>query len=122
MRAPCLNQKLENLQLAAEKLESGKTFEAPARASVPPSNCQVFVKNSADRDEEGDADRDEEIEANPSDNRVRNLAGCSGRFAQLARPKCFLRASHARRSCVLAAASGGSLLKFQPFSNEVIRS
>ncbi len=37
------NQKLENLQLAAARLESGKTFDAP---QASPSGRQVFVKNS----------------------------------------------------------------------------
>jgi len=58
------NQKLENLQLAAAKLESGKTFDAPPRASVSPSNCQVFVKNSADRDVDGGADQEAETDLN----------------------------------------------------------
>src|SRR5262245_3846006 len=63
------NQRLENLQLAAAKLESGKTFEAPPRTNVAPSKCQVFVKNSPDRDEEGGADRESETEVNSLDDR-----------------------------------------------------
>src|SRR2546425_11396257 len=57
----------ENLQLAAAKLENGKTFDAPPRASVSPTNCQVSVKNSADPDVEGGADRETQIEDNPLD-------------------------------------------------------
>ena len=56
------SQKLENLQLAAAKLESDKTFDAPARASVSPSNCQDFVKNSADRGDEGGGDPETQSE------------------------------------------------------------
>jgi hypothetical protein len=60
------NQKLENLQLAAARLESGKTFDSSevrlkpdtTRVSTPrdsqsPSICQVFVKNAP---EQGDQD------------------------------------------------------------------
>jgi hypothetical protein len=61
------NQKLENLQLAAAKLETGKTFDAPPRASVSPSICQVFVKNSTDRDGEGGADQESETQRNSLD-------------------------------------------------------
>ena len=37
---------LENLQAAAARLESGKSFDPATRASAPPTNCQVFVKSS----------------------------------------------------------------------------
>jgi integrase len=40
------NQKLENLQAAAAKLESGKSFDATWGARDSPSKCHVFVKNS----------------------------------------------------------------------------
>ena len=42
------NQKLGNLRLAAAKLESGKTFDAPPRAVASPTDRQVSVKNSSD--------------------------------------------------------------------------
>jgi hypothetical protein len=38
------NQTLQNLQVAAARLESGATFDASAR----PSLCQVLVKNDRD--------------------------------------------------------------------------
>ena len=54
------NQKLENLQLAATRLESGKSFDPTPRDSQSPSICQVFVKNAPDRplsdDSEGASD------------------------------------------------------------------
>ena len=40
------NQKLESLQAAAARLESGKGFDAPSRADESRTECQVFVKNS----------------------------------------------------------------------------
>ena len=40
------NQKLENLQAAAARLESGKSFDPSPKESASPANCQVFVKNS----------------------------------------------------------------------------
>ena len=43
------NQKLENLQAAAARLESGKSFNPAPRASAPPTNCQVFVKSSIEK-------------------------------------------------------------------------
>lgn len=64
------NQKLENLQAAAARLESGKTFDAPARASAAPADCQVSVKNSTNGDVEGGADRSSEIESNSLDDRI----------------------------------------------------
>ena len=42
------NQKLENLQAAAARLESGKSFDPTPRASAPRTNCQVFVKSSTE--------------------------------------------------------------------------
>jgi integrase len=54
------NQKLENLQLAAARLESGKSFDSTPRDSQSPSICQVFVKNAPDQplsdDSEGASD------------------------------------------------------------------
>ena len=46
---PVANQKLENLQLAAARLESGKSFDPTPRDSQSPSICQVFVKNAPDQ-------------------------------------------------------------------------
>ena len=43
------NQKLENLQAAAPRLESGKSFDPAPRASAPPTKCQVFVKSSIEK-------------------------------------------------------------------------
>jgi hypothetical protein len=37
---------LENLQAAAARLESGKSFDPAPRGSAPPAKCQVFVKSS----------------------------------------------------------------------------
>lgn len=48
-------QNLENLQAAAAKLESGKMFEAPSRASAPRTDRHVSGKNRGDEDGEGDA-------------------------------------------------------------------
>jgi hypothetical protein len=41
-------QKLENLQLAAARLESGKRFDPTPRGSASPSICQVLVKDGPD--------------------------------------------------------------------------
>jgi hypothetical protein len=35
---------LENLQAAAARLESGKSFDPALRASAPPTNCQVLSR------------------------------------------------------------------------------
>jgi Phage integrase family len=43
------NQKLENLQAAAAKLESGKSFDATPHGSESRTECQVFVKNSTEK-------------------------------------------------------------------------
>ena len=43
------NQKLENLQAAAAKLESGKSFDATPQGSESRTECQVFVKNSTEK-------------------------------------------------------------------------
>jgi integrase len=40
------NQKLENLQVAAARLETGKSFDPNPREPAPRTECQVFVKNS----------------------------------------------------------------------------
>jgi site-specific recombinase XerD len=58
------NQKLENLQLAAAKLETGKTFEAPPRVSDSRTDRHVFVKNSENPGAEGVENRPSEIEPN----------------------------------------------------------
>jgi len=54
------NQRLENLQLAAARLESGKSFDPTPRDSQSPSICQVFVKSCPDQplsdDSEGASD------------------------------------------------------------------
>jgi hypothetical protein len=42
------NQKLENLQAAAARLERGDTFDLGSRDSSSPSICQVFVKSEGD--------------------------------------------------------------------------
>jgi integrase len=42
------NQKLENLQAAAARLDSGKSFDAAPRASAPRTKCQAFVKSSTE--------------------------------------------------------------------------
>jgi hypothetical protein len=42
------NQKLENLQAAAARLERGEPFDPSPRESGSPSICQVFVKSEAD--------------------------------------------------------------------------
>ena len=39
---------LENVQAAAARLESGKSFDPATRASAPPTSCQVFVKSSTE--------------------------------------------------------------------------
>jgi integrase len=47
------NQKLENLQAAAARLERGEVFDPGPRESAAPSICQVSVKSSVD-EEPGD--------------------------------------------------------------------
>ena len=61
------NQKLENLQAAAARLESGKSFDPNAHANDARTNCQVFVKNPTECDADGVADRPSEIEVNSLD-------------------------------------------------------
>jgi len=58
------NQKLENLQAAAAKLETGKIFDAPPRASESRTECQVFVKSSTEDDVDDAADLRSETEVN----------------------------------------------------------
>jgi hypothetical protein len=55
---------LENLQAAAARLESGKSFDAPPRADESPTECQVFVKNLGEDDIEDRADRRSVTEPN----------------------------------------------------------
>ncbi len=61
------NQKLENLQAAAARLERGQTFDPTPRETSSPSICQVFVKSEADRSQDDDADRVRETSANAYD-------------------------------------------------------
>ena len=42
------NQKFENLQAAAARLEIGESFEPTPKKPSSPTNCQVFVKSSAE--------------------------------------------------------------------------
>ena len=42
------NQKLENLQAAATRLEDGKSFDPTAKKPASPTDCQVFVKSWAE--------------------------------------------------------------------------
>ena len=51
------NQKLENLQAAAARLERGETFDPGPRESVSRSICQVSVKSSVDEESEDEIDR-----------------------------------------------------------------
>ena len=43
------NQKLENLQSAAARLESGKSFDPTSREPASRTECQVSVKNSTEK-------------------------------------------------------------------------
>src|SRR5207302_9902985 len=61
------NQKLENLQLAAARLESGKSFDPTPRDAASPSICQDFVKSRADREPGELADREPETSTNSRD-------------------------------------------------------
>ena len=51
------NQKLENLQAAAARLERGETFDPCPRESASPSICQVSVKSLVDDDADEHTDR-----------------------------------------------------------------
>jgi hypothetical protein len=51
------NQKLENLQAAAARLERGETFDRGSRESGSPSICQVSVKSSGDEEAGDEIDR-----------------------------------------------------------------
>jgi integrase len=51
------NQKLENLQAAAARLERGETFDPGPRQSGSPSICQVSVKSSVDEEPSDEIDR-----------------------------------------------------------------
>ena len=61
------NQKLENLQLAAARLESGKSFDPTPRDSQSPSICQVFVKNAPDQPLSEDSERASDTSTNSHD-------------------------------------------------------
>jgi hypothetical protein len=45
MTERCDNQKLENLQAAATRLEDGKTFDPTPKKPASSTDCQVFVKS-----------------------------------------------------------------------------
>jgi integrase len=62
------NQKLENLQAAAARLERGETFNPGPRESGSPSTCQVFVKSEADQAQDEHADGVRERTTNSYDN------------------------------------------------------
>jgi hypothetical protein len=51
------NQKLENLQAAAARLERGETFDPCPPQAAPPSICQVSVKSSVDEEPGDEIDR-----------------------------------------------------------------
>jgi hypothetical protein len=51
------NQKLENLQAAAARLERGQTFDSGPREPGSPSICQVSVKSSVDEGRGDEIDR-----------------------------------------------------------------
>ena len=51
------NQKLENLQAAAARLERGETFDPSSHEPVSPSICQVSVKSSVDEEPGDEIDR-----------------------------------------------------------------
>jgi len=51
------NQKLENLQAAAARLERGETFDPGPRESASLSTCQVSVKSSVDEEPGDEIDR-----------------------------------------------------------------
>ena len=57
------NQKLENLQAAAARLERGETFDPRPRESGSPSICQVSVKSSVDEEPGDEIDRVRETSA-----------------------------------------------------------
>jgi integrase len=61
------NQKLENLQAAAARLESGKNFDPNPRASASRTECQVFVKNSTEEPPDDGADRRSKTEVKSRD-------------------------------------------------------
>jgi hypothetical protein len=58
------NQKLENLQAAAARLERGETFDPGPRESATPSICQVSVKSSVDEEPGDEIDRVRETSPN----------------------------------------------------------
>jgi Phage integrase family len=61
------NQKIENLQAAAARLERGETFDPGPRESGSPSICQVFVKSEADQTRDEHTDRVRETPTNVYD-------------------------------------------------------
>src|SRR5262245_40264364 len=71
------NQKLENLQAAAARLERGETFDPGPRESGSPSICQVFVKSEADheQDEHTNCVRETATNANEEEDLEISLGG-----------------------------------------------
>jgi integrase len=70
------NQKLENLQAAAARLERGQTFDSASHETNSPSNRQVFVKNPAD--DEADDGMDGVRETSPNYGDDQDLADWLG--------------------------------------------
>jgi hypothetical protein len=61
------NQKPENLQAAAARLERGETFDPCPRDAGSPSICRVFVKSEADREQDERPHRVRETAPNAND-------------------------------------------------------
>jgi integrase-like protein len=61
------NQKLENLQAAAARLERGETFDPGQREPVSPLICPVSVKSSLDDEPGNEIDRVRETSPNYGD-------------------------------------------------------
>jgi hypothetical protein len=61
------NQKLQNLQAAAARLERGETFDPGPREASSPSLCQLFVKSEGDQAEDDQANRVRERATNAKD-------------------------------------------------------
>jgi hypothetical protein len=61
------NQKLENLQAAAARLERGEMFDPTPREPSSPSICQVFVKSEADHEQDEHPNRVRETATNAYD-------------------------------------------------------
>jgi hypothetical protein len=61
------NQKLENLQAAATRLERGETFDPAPQDPIAMSICQDSVKNSVDDEADNHIDRVRETSPNYQD-------------------------------------------------------